>query len=79
MVAVFVGDHLLLRNFGPYKIIFMNVCAVVVFLRILGLRRYNVWIVSVNVLNFIVILTGNLTAIKLLSCLLIISHTFETR
>jgi hypothetical protein len=26
---VLVGDHLLLRDFGPYGIIFMNVCVVI--------------------------------------------------
>jgi hypothetical protein len=28
LVGLSVGDHLLLRDFGPYVIIFMNVCVV---------------------------------------------------
>jgi hypothetical protein len=38
MVALFVGDHLLLRDFGPYGVIFMNVCAVVVLFKDFGTK-----------------------------------------
>jgi hypothetical protein len=34
---VLVGDHLLLREFGPYGIIFVNVSVVVIVAMVMGL------------------------------------------
>jgi hypothetical protein len=41
LVAWLVSDHLLLRNFGPYWIIFMNVCVVMTVAMVMLLR--SVW------------------------------------
>jgi uncharacterized YccA/Bax inhibitor family protein len=41
LVAWLVGDHLLLRNFGPYVIIFMNVCVVITVAMVMLLRDFG--------------------------------------
>jgi hypothetical protein len=38
---VLVGEHLLLRDFGPYGIIFMNVCVVITVATVLLLRGFG--------------------------------------
>jgi hypothetical protein len=38
---VSVGDHLLLRNFGSYGIIFINVCVVVTVAMVMLLRDFE--------------------------------------
>jgi hypothetical protein len=36
-----IGDHLLFRDFGPYRIIFMNVCVVITVVMIMLLRDFG--------------------------------------
>jgi uncharacterized YccA/Bax inhibitor family protein len=38
LVAWLVGDHLLLRDFGPYGIIFTNMCVVITVAMVILLR-----------------------------------------
>jgi hypothetical protein len=40
VVAWFVGYHLLVRDFGPYRIIFMNVCVVITDAMVRLLRNF---------------------------------------
>jgi uncharacterized YccA/Bax inhibitor family protein len=37
----FLGDYLLLRDFGPYGIIFMNVCIVITVAMVMLLRDFG--------------------------------------
>jgi hypothetical protein len=40
LVAWFVGDHLLFWDFGPYGIIYMNVCVVITVVMVKLLRDF---------------------------------------
>jgi uncharacterized YccA/Bax inhibitor family protein len=39
--AWLVGDHLLLRDFGPYGLIFINVCVVITVAMVMLLRNFG--------------------------------------
>jgi hypothetical protein len=41
LVAWFIRDNLILRGFGPYKIIFMNVCVVITVAMVMLLRDFG--------------------------------------
>jgi hypothetical protein len=41
LVAWWVGDHLLSRDFGPYVMIFMNVCVVITVAMVMVLRDFE--------------------------------------
>jgi hypothetical protein len=44
------GDYLLLRDFGPYEIIFMNVCVVITVTMVMLLRDFRPYeIIFMNV------------------------------
>jgi hypothetical protein len=49
---VFVDDHFLLRNFGPYRIIFATMCV------IFGFAVSNVLLFEITTFDFPVILDG---------------------
>jgi uncharacterized YccA/Bax inhibitor family protein len=61
-----VGDHLLLRDFGPYEIIFMNVCVVITNAMVKLLKDfgpYGIIFMTVFItLDFPVILDGKFTS-----------------
>jgi hypothetical protein len=55
-----LGDHLLLRDFGPYGIIFMNVCVVITVAMVILLQDFGPYVVNIydcvfTTLNFSVI------------------------
>jgi hypothetical protein len=46
--AWLVDDHLLLRDFGPYYIIFMYVCAVMTAAMVMLLRDFSPYVIFVS-------------------------------
>jgi hypothetical protein len=66
LVAWLVGDNLLLRDSGPYGIIFMNVCVVITVAMVMLLRNFGPYgKISMTVfttLDFPVILDGQFTS-----------------
>jgi uncharacterized YccA/Bax inhibitor family protein len=47
-VDSFFGNHLLLRGFGPYEIIFMYVCVVITVAMVLLLRDFRPYEIMTN-------------------------------
>jgi hypothetical protein len=39
-----VGDHLLLRDYGPYRIIFINVCVIITDAMLMILRNFGPYV-----------------------------------
>jgi hypothetical protein len=55
VVAWSVGDHSLLRDFGPYVIVFRNVCVVTTVAMVMLLRDFGLYVVYLFVVFLVII------------------------
>jgi hypothetical protein len=49
LLAWLVGGHLLLKDFGPYERIFMNICVVITFSMAMPLRDFKQCRIILNI------------------------------